>query len=128
MNEKHSLFVLYNLYKDSTFKKISKKKNWKATLAQAKHFTSRASNSVGKYFAVACFMLNACTAPAAFAGQRRVSRILFLLASFLEQMSEDCFGNNEHSNVNAECNYNVVGAKPTKQSAVGCLSLDAMNS
>ena len=41
----HSLFVLYNLYKVSNSTKKSKKKYWKPTLAQAKHFISHVSNS-----------------------------------------------------------------------------------
>ena len=40
---KHSLFVLYNLYKDPKLKRKSIEKI--IILAQAKHFTSRASNS-----------------------------------------------------------------------------------
>ena len=49
-------------------------------------------------------MLNARTAPAAFA-PRRVSFVVFLVSLVLEQTSEDCIGNTEHSNmnVNDEC-------------------------
>ena len=57
----------------------------------------------------ACVTLNACTVPAAFA-PRRVSHLLFLIAPFLEQTSEDCIGNTGHSNinVNTECNSKQV--------------------
>ena len=52
-----------------------------------------------------CVTLNAHTAPVAFA-RRRVSHVVFLISLILEQTSEDCIGNTEHSNlnVNDECN------------------------
>ena len=46
MRKYDSLFVLYNLYNSSSnLKQIEKKKHWKTILAEAKHFTSSASNS-----------------------------------------------------------------------------------
>ena len=68
--------------------------------AEAKYFTSH-----GKYYADACVTLNACTAPVAFASSR-VSHVVFLISLVLEQTSEDCIGNTEHSNINVneECN------------------------
>ena len=75
-------------------------------LAQAKYFYNPARPTLqGKYCTDACIMLNARTAPGAYA-PRRVSHLLFLISLILEQTSEDCFGNNEHSNINVnnECN------------------------
>ena len=56
-------------------------------------------------YADACVMLNARTAPVAFA-PRRVSHVVFLISLVLKQTSEDCIGNTEHSNINVndECN------------------------
>ena len=42
---KHSLFAIYNLYKDSNSSTNSKEKELKTTFAQAKRFASRACNS-----------------------------------------------------------------------------------
>ena len=53
----------------------------------------------GKYYADACVTLNVRTAPVAFA-PRRVSHVVFLITLVLEQTSEDCIGNTEHSNMN----------------------------
>ena len=66
-------------------------------LAQAKQFTSRASNSLWEVLT--------CTAPVAFA-PHRVSHIVFLISLVLEQTSKDCIGNTEHFNINVndECN------------------------
>ena len=57
------------------------------------------------YYVDACVKLNARTAPVAFA-PRRVSHVVFLISLVLEQTSEDCIGNTEHSNINVndECN------------------------
>ena len=49
-----------------------------------------------KYYADASVMLNTRTSPVAFA-PRRVSHIVFLISLFLEQTSEHCIGNTEHS-------------------------------
>ena len=53
----------------------------------------------------ACVTLNARNAPVAFA-PRRVLHVVFLVSLVLEQMSQDCIGNTEHSNINVndECN------------------------
>ena len=74
-------------------------------LVQAKHFTTCASNSTQEVLPNGCITLNACYAPVAFA-PRRVSHIVFLISFVLEQKSEDCIGNTEHFNINAndECN------------------------
>ena len=79
--------------KIQVLKQIGKKKHWKAILAQAKHFTSCVSNLSGKYYANACVTLNTRTAFVTFA-----PRVVFLISLVLEQMSEDCIGNTEHSN------------------------------
>ena len=58
----------------------------------------------GKYYADACVMLNARTAPVAFSPSR-VSHVVFLISLVLEQTSIDCIGNTEHSyiKVKNEC-------------------------
>ena len=104
-NDKHSLFVLYNLYKDSkilnkfTRKTIEKRFQLKQNIKQA------ARPTLCGYYADACVTLNTRTASVAFA-LRRVSHIVFLISLVLEQMSKDCIGNTEHSNINVndECN------------------------
>ena len=59
----------------------------------------------GKYYADACVTLNTRNAPVAFA-PRRIFQVVFLISLVLEQTSEDCIWNSEHSdiNVNDECN------------------------
>ena len=54
----------------------------------------------GKYYADACVKLYARSMPVAFA-LRRVSHVGFLISLVLEKTSEDCIGNTEHSNINA---------------------------
>ena len=76
----------------------------------------------GKYYADACITLNARTAPVAFA-PHRVPRVVFLISLVLEQTSEDCFGNTEHSNINVndECNSKYfLHSCRLKRSAIGC--------
>ena len=96
---KHSLFVLYNLYKDSNAWTNWKEKPLKNNFGSSKTlWTSRVSHSSRDYVD-ACVTLNACTAPVAFA-PRRVWHVVFFISLVLEQMSEDCTGNTEHSNIN----------------------------
>ena len=82
----------------------------------SKHFTSCTSVNIlqaahptlcENYYTDTCVTLNTRTAPVAFA-PRRILHMLFSISLVLEQTSEDCIGNTEHSNINArdECNSN----------------------
>ena len=77
----------------------------KMILAQAKNLKAVRPTVRGKYYADACVTLNARTAPSAFAS-RRVAHVIFLISLVLEQTTEVCIGNTEHSNINVndECN------------------------
>ena len=86
----------------NTLKGKSSKKN---DFSWSKAFcTSHASNSTREVLR-GCFALNARTAPVAFA-PHRVLHVVFLFSLVLQQSSEDCIGNTEHSNINMndECN------------------------
>ena len=104
---KHSLFVL--LVQRFKFKRESSKKRLqlKQNILQAAHPTLKV-----KYYADACVTLNASTAPVTFAPPPWVSHVVFIISLVLEQTSEDCIGNTEHSdiNVNDECNSNIIFA------------------
>ena len=76
-------------------------------LAQAKNFKAARSTIRGKYYVDACVTLNAGTAPVAFAS-RRVAHVSFLISLVLEQTSEDCIGNTEHSNINVNDECNII--------------------
>ena len=71
----------------NTFKKRSIEKT---TFAQAKHDTTARPNLCGKYYVDDCVTLNTRTAPAAPHVEFRMNS--FLLASFLEQTSEEYIG------------------------------------
>ena len=92
------LLAKFEFLNKSNRKSIEKWLCLKQTITQATRRTLR-----GKYYAGACVMLNARTVPAAFA-RVEFCTYSFIIASFLEQTSEDCIGNTEHVNVNAECN------------------------
>ena len=96
---KHSLFVLYNLYKDSNSSTNLKEKALKNDFSSCKTLYKSAARPTlrRKYYTDACVTLNACTVPVAFA-PRRVSHIVFLISLVLEQTLEDCIGNFEHCN------------------------------
>ena len=64
----------------------------KQNILQAAHPTLR-----GKFYADAWVTLNARKAPVAF-DQHRVSHVVFLISLVLEQTSQDCIANTEHSN------------------------------
>ena len=59
----------------------------------------------GKYYADACVTLNAGTVPVAFS-PRTISHLVFLISLVLEQTSKDCIGNNEHSNIKVNDEFN----------------------
>ena len=83
--------ILYNLYKDSNYSTNLKEKALKKDFSPQKIQTARPTLR-RKYYAYACVMLNAPTAPAAFA-QSRVSHVVFLISLVLQQNSRDCIGN-----------------------------------
>ena len=93
---KYSLFVSYNLYKDSNSELNLKEKALKNNFSTSKTFLQSAHPTLrGKNYADACITLNVLTAPVAFA-PRRVSHVVFLISLVLEQTSEDCIWNTEH--------------------------------
>ena len=94
MRNIHYLFYITCTKRFKFFNKFNKK-IWKAARPTVR----------GKYYADACVTLNARTVPVAFAS-RRVAHVIFLISLVLEQTSEDCIGNTEHSNINVndECN------------------------
>ena len=102
-NEK--TFIICFIYLVQRFKfcnKFKRKSSKKQLLTQAKHFTSRASNSMWK--ALHRRLRHAkCTHCACCIW---VSHLVFLISLFIEHTSEDCIGNTEHSNINVndECN------------------------
>ena len=97
---KHSLFVLYNLYKDSNSERNFKEKALKNDFSSTKTFYKpRVQLDAGVLCRRLCQAKNARTAPVVFA-PRRVSHIVFLIILDLEQTSKDYIGNTEHSNVN----------------------------
>ena len=90
------IIFLYILFKDSNFQTNLKHKvlkNVKQNIIQAVCPTLH-----WKYYVDACVPLNARTVPAAFA-LIEFRTYSILLASFLQQTSEDCIGNTEHSDV-----------------------------
>ena len=103
MRNIHYLFYI-TCTKRFKFNKF-KRKSIENDFSSSKKFKNRASNCTRKYYADACVTLNARTAPVAFAS-RTVAHVIFLISLVLEQTSEDCIGNTEHSNINMndECN------------------------
>ena len=92
---KHSLFVLYNLYKDSNLlNKFKWKSVEKMTLAPAKHHVNKprvqlyAGNITRMIASRLMYTLHLLHLP-----RVEFCRYPFLLASFLDQTSEDCIGN-----------------------------------
>ena len=61
-----------------------------------------------KYNADACVTLNTRTAPVVAFASRGVTHIVFLISLVIEQTSEDCNGNTEHSNINVNDECNII--------------------
>ena len=103
---KHTLYLLYNLYKDSnSLTKFKKKKALKNDFSFSYSLQAARPTLRAKYYEDAYVTLNARTAPVTFA-LRRVSHVVFLISLVLEQTSEHCIRNTEHPNINVndECN------------------------